>query len=346
MFHPPSFVSVPVIRHAFLILSSALVWACAHSRPNTQAQANSWHERTRVLAIQPGATATIVAPEKLDLSKTVDLILYALPNGNSTAETMGRWPRDSVAWRYDIQHIAAQTRALRDRGYPQAIVVYLEAEGKSWPSWRARLGYRVANPRIVEIVNELRTAIGNPPKLSVTLTGHSGGGSFMFGFIEGQDALPDWLDRIAFLDANYNFEPRHGDKLLAWLNANARHRLEVLAYDDREIMLDGKKVVSDSGGTWRASHRMMEYLRASRTLARDTLGEFLRYHAPQIEILLHPNPGNRILHTVMIGEMNGYMHALLQGRPGYSDASPVLRPERQYMKYVDSPAMPPSRTAR
>ena len=290
------------------------------------------------MVIEPGVTATVVAPEQLDFTKTVDLILYALPNGNSTAETMGRWPRDSVAWRYDIQHIAAQTRALRERGYPQAIVVYLEAEGKSWPSWRAKLSYPVANPRIVEIVNELRTAIGDPPKLSVTLTGHSGGGSFMFGYIDGQDALPDWLDRIAFLDANYNFEPKHGDKLLAWLAASPRHRLEVIAYDDREIMLEGKKVVSDSGGTWRATERMVRRLSAAVTFTRDTLGAFERYRATQIEFLRHPNSANRILHTEMIGEMNGYMHALLSGRPGYTDAQSVLRPAREYMKYVDAPS--------
>ena len=319
-----------MIRFAVLILLTLLAPASALAQPS------AWHERVRVLAIDPGVTATIVAPEQVDFSKTVDLILYALPNGNSTAETMGRWPVDSVAWRFDIQHIAAQTRALRDRGYPQAIVVYLEADGKSWPSWRAKLTYPVANPRIVEVVNELRTAIGNPPKLSVTLTGHSGGGSLMFGYIEGQDALPDWLDRIAFLDANYNFDARHGDKFLTWLNASPRHRLVVLAYDDREIMLDGKKVVSDSGGTWRATERMVRRLSESVVFTRDTLGAFERYHSSQIELLRHPNPSNRILHTEMIGEMNGYMHALLRGRPGYSDAESVLRPAREYMKYVDS----------
>jgi hypothetical protein len=73
-------------------------------------------------------------------------------------------------------------------------------------------GYDKANARIVEIVDQIRSAIGNPPHLVVTLTGHSGGGSFMFGFIEGQPAIPSWIERIAFLDANYNFAPPHGDK--------------------------------------------------------------------------------------------------------------------------------------
>ena len=93
------------------------------------------------------------------------------------------------------------------------VVVYLEADTRSWPAWRSAHGYERANPRIVSIVEQVRTAIGNPTKLSVTLTGHSGGGSFAWGFIDGQDSLPPWLDRIGFLDSNYSFEPRHGDRL-------------------------------------------------------------------------------------------------------------------------------------
>jgi len=298
-------------------------------------------ERVRVLDLYPGVTATIVAPARLDLRKPVDLILYALPNGNSTAETMGRTTGDGIGWRFDIQHIAAQTRALRARGLPQAVVVYLEADGKSWPSWRARLGYPRANARIVEIVDQLRAAIGNPPGLAVTLTGHSGGGSFMFGFIEGQDSLPAWLTRIAFLDANYNFAPPHGDKLVAWLRGSAERRLVVLAYDDREIMLDGKKVVGDSGGTWRASQRMIENLSAALAFTKDSLGAFIRYRAPQVEILLHPNPQIKILHTEMIGEMNGYMHAMLTGRPAYERGESLLRPSRAYSAFVEGPVTLP-----
>jgi hypothetical protein len=299
-------------------------------------------ERMRVLDLYPGVTATIVAPARLDARRPVELILYALPNGNSTAQTMGRTMAEGVDWHFDIQHIAAQTRALRARGMPQAVVVYLEADGKSWPSWRAKLGYARANARIVEMVDQLRAAVGSPPNMPVTLTGHSGGGSFMFGFIEGEDSLPSWLTRIAFLDANYNFAPPHGDMLVAWLRGSAERRLVVLAYDDREIMLDGKKVVGDSGGTWRASQRMIENLGPALALKRDTLGTFIRYRAPQVEILLHPNPQNKILHTEMIGEMNGYMHAMLTGRPAYEGGESLLKPSRAYTAFVEGPVVLPA----
>ena len=299
-------------------------------------------ERVRVLAVSPAVTATIVAPARIDRKKRVDLILYALPNGNTTAQTIGQRLTEGLDWHFDIQHIGAQTRALRERGLSQAIVVYLEADSKSWPQWRRVRGYETANKRIVGIVDEVRNAIGNPPRVAVTLTGHSGGGSFMFGFVEGRDTLPSWLERIAFLDANYNFEPGHGAKIGRWLRSHGRNTLVVLAYDDREIMLDGKKVVSDSGGTWRATQRMVANLGESFPLTEDTFGEFIRYRSPQIEILVHPNPQNRILHTEMIGEMNGYMHALLVGLPQYERGETVLRTRRAYERWVEPPHFGPA----
>jgi hypothetical protein len=300
-------------------------------------------ERVRVLEPYPGVTATIVAPAELDPRKRVDLIVYALPNGNTTAQTIGRKMAEGLDWHFDIQHIGAQTRALRVRGMSQAVVAYVEADTKSWPEWRRVRGYDRANALIVQMLDQIRTAIGNPPDTHVTLTGHSGGGSFMFGFIEGQDTLPRWLERIAFLDANYNFEPKHGEKLVRWLRLNPKNTLVVLAYDDRNITLDGKKVVSDSGGTWRASERMVNYLREPFEFKADTLGEFRRFRASQIEVLMHPNPENKILHTAMIGEMNGFMHSMLVRRPEYDGHAVVLRTERAYQQWVeDSVVLPPA----
>jgi hypothetical protein len=333
-------------RRSAALACAVLLAACAPRRaidlggftlPDSQG------ERTRVLELNPGVTATLVAPAHVDVTRRVDLILYALPNGNTTAETIGRKPAPGIDWHFDIQNIGAQTRALRTRGLPQAIVAYMEAETRSWPEWRRVHGYGRANARIVEIVDQVRAAIGNPPHLAVTLTGHSGGGSFMFGFIEGQDSIPSWVERIAFLDANYNFDWGHGEKLVRWLRASPRHRLVVLAYDDRDVEIDGKKVITDSaGGTWRASERMMNYLREPFPFTLDTLGEFRRFRARPIEVLLHPNPERRILHTVLVGEMNGYMHALLTGRPDYDRGETVLKPARAYSAFVQDDVVLPA----
>lgn len=290
-------------------------------------------ERVRVITPSSGMKVTIVSPDSIDPRQPVELILYALPNGNTTAQTIGDPVAGDTSWRYDIQNIGAQTRELRKRGVPQAIVAYLEADSKSWPSWRSTRTYDVANPEIVRIVDSVVSAIGHPLKLTVTLTGHSGGGSFMFGFVEGQASIPTWINRIAFLDANYNFDPKHRAPLARWLAADRAHRLIVVAYDDREIMLEGKKVVSDSGGTWRATERMLRWLSDDRlAVTRDSVGGFDRWRSAQIEILRHPNPQNRILHTEMIGEMNAYLHAMLVGRQGYDDRSSVLGPSRAYAK--------------
>jgi hypothetical protein len=315
----------------------ALLWAALATIVSTVPRtglAQSAAERARALTFEPGVTVTIVAPAELSRSQPVRLILYALPNGNSTAQTMGRAVTDSADWRYDIQHIAAQTRALRERGFVQTVVAYLEADGRSWPAWRARHGYTTANARIVQIVDTVRRLVGSGAQVNVTLTGHSGGGSFAFGFLDAHESLPEWLDRIAFLDSNYNYEARHAEKLLTWLGGDARRLLVALAYDDREITLDGRKVVSDSGGTWRATERMWRSLSPRLTFTRDTLGAFVRDRAAQVQLLRHPNRSNRILHTEMIGEMNGFMHVMLLGTAGYSDLNSVLRPERVYTRFI------------
>ncbi len=334
----------------FAVSLATLLSACATPHmPFELAQSSphgSFGERVRVLELFPEVTATIVTPPRLDPRKRVELILYALPNGNTTAQTMGQRLAVGVDWHYDIQHIGAQTRALRERGMGQAVVVYLEADKKSWPAWRSALGFDRANPRIVEIVDEIRATIGRPNEISVTLTGHSGGGSFALGFIDGQETLPGWLDRMTFLDSNYSFEPRHGTKIVEWLRRDRENTLIVMAYDDRNIMLDGRKVVSDSGGTWRASHRMIQNLQQAYPLTQDTLGEFVRHRNEQIQILLHPNPENRILHTEMIGEMNGYMYALLIRRHGSEGVDELVTSKRAYDRWIEAdvvlpPATPP-----
>lgn len=82
------------------------------------------------------------------------------------------------------------------------MIAYVENVQKSWPSWR---GANTNNPALIAgMVATLRAAIpGSAP--DVCLTGHSGGGSFTFGFINAFDAIPTYITRIAFLDSNYSF---------------------------------------------------------------------------------------------------------------------------------------------
>ena len=73
-----------------------------------------------------------------DAAKPVGLALFALPNGNTIEQTVGKILKAGDDWHYDIQHIGAQTRFLRQQiSDYNLITVYLEASQKSWPAWKA-----------------------------------------------------------------------------------------------------------------------------------------------------------------------------------------------------------------
>ena len=136
--------------------------------------------------------------------------------------------------------------------------------------------HRLFGERDWQVVETLRAWV--PGKtVRISLAGHSGGGSFLFGFIDGADAIPDWVDRVAFLDANYSYADadKHGDKLLAWLKGDRARRLVVISYDDRNITLNGRPVVGPDGGTFRATERMRKRFAKDVTFAEATSGGML-----------------------------------------------------------------------
>src|ERR1700733_10620191 len=60
-----------------------------------------------------------------DKGETV-LIFFALPNGNSTAQTMGKIMKEGDDWHFNIQHIRAQTKFIRKQLPKKNIVtIYL-----------------------------------------------------------------------------------------------------------------------------------------------------------------------------------------------------------------------------
>jgi hypothetical protein len=244
------------------------------------------------------------------------LIVYALPNGNTIEQTLGCTMSEGLDWHYDIQHVAAQVRLLRSITPDETIaLICAEAPKLSWPIFRKNVPG--ANARIRAMVDEWRQEFG-AKNAKVTLTGHSGGGAFMFGVVDAGDAIPAAIDRIAFLDANYSFEaPLHAVKIEHWLNGDEHRRLIVIAYDDREITFQGKKVVGPAGGTFRATERMREGLGQSFTLIDGDKPPFLETFGldGRIHIYVHPNPENKILHTALVGEMNGLLHVETLGTP-------------------------------
>ncbi len=333
---------------SLLILATLLSASAAHADtiPGFTIT-GQFHEQVRVLTFDPGVTATMVAPPASDFhpQQPTTLILYALPNGNTTAQTIGHALAPNDDWHFDIQHIGAQMRLLRAANPNRNLVIaYLETTQKSWPAWRAANANNAA--LVANIVTSLRAAVlqnpNSPP--DVFLTGHSGGGGFLFSFINAAEAIPAYVTRIAFLDSNYDFgdDPGHDTKLIAWFHANPDNRLFVIAYDDRNIMLDGKKVVSDTGGTYRATYRIVEAFKKDWPLTEGAAGSYITFTAPQVEMFINKNPANKILHTMLVGEFNGFIRAMSDMRPGphesWEKSLANLEGPRAYTGWVERPA--------
>lgn len=272
-----------------------------------------FEEQRLSFTLDPGVRVHINAPTPLPATREVMLVFYALPNGNTIEQTIGKVTIPGDDWRFDIQHIGAQTRWLRQHVPERSIVVaYLEADTRSWPAWRKQHG-DVGIPVLLDAV----ARIFRDFKVSRVLTGHSGGGSLTFGFLNAVEAIPDTVERIAFLDSNYAYDgDRHRDKLVAWLQASERRALCVLAYQDYVALLDGKPFVSERGGTWGRSHAMLEDLRRSFAF-HSTTNALLATHCAlggRLQFRLRENPERKIYHTVQV-ERNGFIHALLAGTP-------------------------------
>lgn len=272
-------------------------------------------ERTTTFTFDPEVRIQINAPSDFDVppARPVLLILFALPNGNTIEQTAGKQLQPGDDWHFDIQHIGAQTRFLRSVLTNRTIVIaYLEAGMKSWPAWRRKHG----DPAIPEIIARIQSEVSTN-NLEIVLTGHSGGGSFTFGYLNQVEQIPDNVVRIAFLDSNYAYETtNHFAKLAGWLESSSAHTLCVLAYHDSIALLNGKTFVSERGGTWGRSHAMLtdfsgRYSFTSRTNAG------LQSHIAldgRLQLLLKENPDRKILHTVQV-ERNGFLHAMLISTP-------------------------------
>jgi hypothetical protein len=263
-------------------------------------------------------------------SKTV-LIIYALPNGNTTEQTMGKKMQAGDDWHFDIQHIRAQTAFIRNALGKNIVVAYLENNYRSWPSWKQK--HSNFKEEIRQLVDTLREITGAK---AVYLNGHSGGGSFIFGFIDGVKEIPPFIERITFLDSNYGYDSSHYDKFKNWLIQNKKAHLTVFAYNDSIALYNGKPVVSARGGTWYKSGLMLRQLQNDFTMRSVRADSVLTYEdkKKRIGFFLKTNPEQKIFHTHQV-ELNGFIHSVLFGtskeNKGYSYFG-----QRAYSQYVSN----------
>jgi hypothetical protein len=239
------------------------------------------------------------------------LIFFALPNGNTTEQTMGKKMEQGDDWHFDIQHIKAQTDFLREKINSNIVVAYLENKYRSWPSWKQKHpAFRNEIPHIVDTI----TGMIKGKSKTVYLNGHSGGGSFVFGYLDGIEQIPAIVQRICFLDSDYGYDSSYYPKLKTWLQGNKNARLTVFAYNDSVALYEGKPVVSEKGGTWYRSHLMMHHLEDDLHFNQTRNDSLIFYRSTnnQVAFFFKTNPERKIFHTQQV-ELNGFIHSVLFG---------------------------------
>lgn len=275
----------------------------------------SFFEQQMVIENSPPGTRILINAtfKGFDNDDKVLLIFYALPNGNTIEQTFGKKLKDGDDWHFDIQHIGAQTRFLRQVLKNQTIVVvYLQAMQKSWSMWLANTPDSIRT--LKTIVDDVRAMFAQwDPQ--VVLSSHSGGGRFIFSYIDAVEEIPDEVVRIAFLDSNYGYEDTiSGPKIARWLKSGKNRYLCTLAYNDSVVIYNGKQLVSPTGGTWYRSKMMERYLAGSFRFRQKDKDTIIWNNAMRrrIEIILRTNPDNMIYHTRQV-ELNGFIHSILSG---------------------------------
>ncbi|MBB2144794.1 hypothetical protein GM921_04820 [Pedobacter sp. LMG 31464] len=297
-----------------------------------QVSFNEYFNSLKKVNIDSGITLTFDEPAQLNPKNPTKLILFALPNGNTTAQTFGKKLANGDDWHFDIQHIGAQTAFIRNADkLTNYIVVYIENNLKSWPAWRRK--FVSGDTRIGELVADVVERYKKyQPK--VTLSSHSGGGSFIFGYINSQPQLPKFIDRIGFLDATYGYETeKHQAKLTNWLKTKNKS-LQVIAYNDSVVVYNGKPLVSPTGGTWYRSQLMARDLQAEFNLKKYDLSDRMNWFNQNhlIDFSLIKNPEGKIYHTVLV-EKNGFIRLLFNGTK-YQDKDYQFWGDRAYQAYV------------
>ena len=263
--------------------------------------------------------------------KTI-ITFFALPNGNSTEQTMGKKMQPGDDWHFDIQHIRAQTTFIRQQmTADNFVVIYLENNYKSWPSWKQiHPGFKREIPQLIDW---LAGQIKAKHKI-IYLNGHSGGGSFIFGWLAGVEQIPSRVKRISFLDSDYGYDSSYYPKFKNWLQQVKGAALNVFAYNDSVAIYNGKQLVSATGGTWYRSHLFLQHLQRDFSFSASTTDSLIIFktdnHAVQFYFKINLNRG--IYHTQQV-ELNGFIHSVLCGTP-YDSKKYRYYSERAYSDLI------------
>ena len=270
----------------------------------------------------PNIKVEINAPPvaEFDANLPTALVFYALPNAISTGQTIGKEIENGENKSYIAQHIGAQTRFIRVQapGY-NLVTVYMETSQQNWSTWRTTT---TNSNRIIKDCVESILALFEDYNPYVVLSGHGGGGSHTFGFIDAATDIPSYVKRISFIDSNNGWDnAQYGEKLVRWLKASDDNYLSVICYNDSEALINGQPIVETGEGTWNRSRMMQQYLKQnlseyswSETGEGIPNAEFITCSANsnRIQFLSKTNPAKTVLHDELV-EKNGYIQTLFSG---------------------------------
>jgi len=144
--------------------------------------------------------------------------------------------------------------------------------------------------------------------------GHSGGGSFIFGYPAGVGRIPGTIKRISFLDSDYGYDCSYYPLLKNWLYELPGSAPNVFAYKVSVALYNGKPVVSATGGTWYRSHLLLRHLQHDLSFFQTTTDSLLIYKSTdlRVQFFFKLNMNRGIYHTQQV-ELNGFIHSVLCG---------------------------------
>lgn len=304
-----------------------------------------FNEQTLSFTYTPGIKININAPADFDASKPTRLVVYALPNGNTTEWTIGKQTTEGDNWHYDIQHIGAQTRFAREKDTSHnIIVVYLESDCRSWGQWLSVSPDRIYTAEeCLDYIYSLFEEY-NP---SFELTCHSGGGNLILEYVNILDSIPSKINRVSFIDGNYRWnDSKHGKKFARWIESSPENTLAVICYDDANAHYNGKPFISREDGTWYNTEQMQKCLKkllkkekwrtttTDSTICRTAGNGRIYFYSLR-------NPEHKIYHTVLV-ERNGFIQSLLSGT-SYENSGYSMMEPRAYDRFIqDSVPLPVS----
>lgn len=320
-------------RQLLITIALCFLVVCSYSQVKVDYPSKEVTFELKDLIPDSRVVVNVPAKELINPKLPTRIVFFALPNGNTIEQTAGKLMTPTDDWHFDIQHIAAQTRFLREKDRKHNyIVIYLQASMKAWTAHAAK--YPESPKLYTHLIDTVCTilASGSNETISavplknqeIIISSHSGGGRFVFNYIAGVEKIPSKVKGIVFIDSSYGYEDSlHADKLANWILNSKKNRLAGFSYIDTTVIFNGEPIVSSKGGTGYRSRMMADAFTArgikfrsySDTAFRKYIG--LGGSGPsggRLQILIKENPTGQIYHTVLV-ERNGFIHSLLIGTP-------------------------------